>query len=156
MKLITRRLARLCTLQALYAWRLSKNDTETIEHYIVVTQNIQNFDISYFHKLYIGIVNCIEELDSLMIPYLKRNFKNIDYIEYSILLIALFELTRCFDVPYKVIINEAIELTKIFGAEQGHKFVNGVLDKIKWNMLYRNNTVFYKKNTNHRIYLYKN
>lgn len=156
MKLITRRLARLCTLQALYSWQLSKNDIIEIMNYVVMIQNIRNFDISYFHKLYIGIINCIEELKELMLPYLMRDLKNVDYIEYSVLLIALFELTKCFDVPYKVVMNEAIELTKIFGAEKSHKFINGVLDKIVSNVFYRKDTVFYSNYSKNYIHLYKN
>lgn len=156
MKLITRRLARLCALQALYSWKLSQNDVKAIECYIVLIQNIQNFDISYFQKLYIGVLGCIQELEKLMIPYLQRNFKNLDYIEYFVLLIALFELTRCFDVPYKVVINEAIELTKIFGAEKSHKFINGVLDKMVSSMLYKNNAFLCKSSNQSRVFVYKN
>lgn len=131
MKSINRRLARLCTLQALYSWQLSKNDRKMIVNYIVYYQNIQNFNISYFYELYMGIVKCISELDNLMIPYLSRDFNKLDYIEYSVLLIALFELTKRNDIPYKVAINEAIELSKIFGSdEKSYKFINGVLDRI--------------------------
>lgn len=130
MKVISRRRARACTLQALYSWQLSKNDVKEIENYVIAEQDIQGFNISYFHELYIGVINCAEELDELMIPYLSRNLEKLTYIEHSVLRIALFELTKCHDIPYKVAINEAIELVKIFGAEKSHKFINGVLDKI--------------------------
>lgn len=140
MKLITRRLARLCTLQALYSWQLSKNDINTIAHYVIIYQNIQNFNVSYFYMLYTGIINCISELETLMIPYLSRDFKKIDYIEYSVLLIALFELTKRCDIPHKVAINEAIELSKIFGTEKSYKFINGVLDRIVTKILYNRTT----------------
>lgn len=141
MKFITRRLARACTLQALYSWQLSKNDSIIIERYVILHQNVQNFNVSYFHELYTGVINCISELENLMIPYLSRDFKKVDYVEYSVLLIALFELTKCFDVPYKVAINEAIELAKIFGAEKSHKFINGVLDRIvEQSLRNKNNT----------------
>lgn len=139
-KIITRRLARSCTLQALYSWQLSKNDITMIMQYIIFSQNIQNFDVSYFYELYMGIINCASELESLIIPYLSRDFKKIDYIEHSVLLIALFELTKRCDVPYKVVINEAIELAKIFGSEKSHKFINGVLDKVVSNLC--NNKIF--------------
>lgn len=130
MKFLTRRHARECALQALYSWKLSNNDIEKIEYYIVIEQRIQNLNISYFHELYIGVINCISEFDQLMVPYLSRDLKKLGYIEYLVLCIALFELTKCLDVPYKVVINEAIELAKIYGAEKSHKFINGVLDKI--------------------------
>lgn len=139
MKYITRRFARSCTLQALYSWKLSQNDIKMIEQYVVTSQNIQNFNFSYFHELCVGIVNCVSELENLMIPYLSRDFKTIDYIEYLVLLIALFELTRRCDVPYKVVINEAIELAKIFGSEKSYKFINGVLDKMVSKKLFNLN-----------------
>lgn len=135
MKSITRRLARTCTLQALYSWHLSRNDVTIITEHIIISQNIQNFNVSYFFELYTGIINCISELENLMLPYVPSNFKRISCIEYSVLLIALFELTKRYDIPYKVVINEAIELTKIFGAEQSYKFVNSVLDKIVAQLL---------------------
>lgn len=130
MKFLSRRRARECALQALYSWKLSNNDIKKIEYYIIIEQRIQNFNIAYFRELYIGVINYISELDVLMIPYLSRDLKNLGYIEYLVLCIALFELTRCVNVPYKVVINEAIELVKIYGAEKSHKFINGVLDKI--------------------------
>lgn len=130
MKFQTRRHARECALQALYSWKLSKNNIKEIEHYIVIEQHIQHLNVAYFHALCVGVVNCILEFDQLMIPHLSRDLQKVGYIEYLILCIALFELTKCFDIPYKVVINEAIELAKIYGAEKSHKFVNGVLDKI--------------------------
>lgn len=130
MKFLSRRRSREYALQALYSWKLSDNNIKEIEYYIVMEQRIQNLNISYFHELYIGVVNYISEFNKLMIPYLSRDVKTLGYIEHLVLCIALFELTRCFDVPYKVVINEAIELAKIYGAEKSHKFINGVLDNI--------------------------
>lgn len=130
MKFQTRRHARECALQALYSWKLSNNDIEEVGRYIIIEQRIQNLNVSYFYKLFIGVVSCVSEFDQLMTPYLSRDLKKIGYIEYLVLCIALFELTKCFDVPYKVVINEAIELTKIYGAEKSYRFINGVLDKI--------------------------
>ncbi|URJ32913.1 transcription antitermination factor NusB [Candidatus Blochmannia vicinus] len=130
MKTISRRRARECALQALYSWQLSKNNAKEIENYIITERDIQNLNVSYFHKLYIGVINFAEELDRLMIPHLSRSLEKLGYIEHVVLRIALFELIKCNDIPYKVAINEAIELVKIFGAEKSHKFINGVLDKI--------------------------
>lgn len=130
LKFITRRHARECALKALYSWKLSNNNVLEIERYVVVEQCIQNFNISYFHELYVGVIHCISELNQLMKPHLLRDLKTLGYIEYLVLCIALFELTKCFDVPYRVIINEAIELAKIYGSEKSYKFINGVLDRI--------------------------
>ncbi|QOI11189.1 transcription antitermination factor NusB [Blochmannia endosymbiont of Colobopsis nipponica] len=125
-----RRLARERALQILYSWEISNYDIKDIEVNFVIDQNMNNVNIFYFQKLYIGVTNHTQELDELMSPYLSRKINQLGCIERIILRIALFELSECLDVPYKVIINEAIELAKIFGAEKSHKFVNGVLDKV--------------------------
>ncbi|URJ25303.1 transcription antitermination factor NusB [Candidatus Blochmannia ocreatus (nom. nud.)] len=141
MKSISRRRARECALQALYSWTLSQNDINSVELHILVEQNIQNCNTSYFHTLYTGVINYSKELDQLMIPFLSRNLNTLGYIEHLVLRIALFELTKCQStIPHKVVINEAIELVKTFGAEKSHKFINGVLDKITKKIFLHNKT----------------
>ncbi|AKC60399.1 transcription antitermination factor NusB [Blochmannia endosymbiont of Camponotus (Colobopsis) obliquus] len=130
MEIKTRRRARECALQALYSWQISHNDIKDVIVDFISEQNMCNVNVSYFYQLYIGVTTCVYELDQLMLPYLSRQFERLDHIEKAVLRIALFELSNCFDVPYKVVINEAIELAKIFGAEKSHKFINGVLDKV--------------------------
>ncbi|VFP84086.1 Transcription antitermination protein NusB [Candidatus Erwinia haradaeae] len=125
-----RRRARECAVQALYAWQMSKNDIIDIEHQFLAEQDIDNMDISYFREIISGIVTDGAYLDKLMQPYISRHINDLGQVEKAILRIALFELNKRWDVPYKVAINEGIELAKVFGAEDSHKFINGVLDKV--------------------------
>lgn len=124
-----RRRARECAVQALYSWQLSHNEIADIEVKFLAEQNMTDVDINYFRELYYGTANNYHTLDQLMIPYLSRKLEELGHVELAVLRIALYELSKRLDVPYKVAINEAIELAKTFGAEDSHKFINGVLDK---------------------------
>ena len=130
MKPAARRRARECAVQALYSWQLSKNDIADVELEFLTEQDVKDVDIAYFRELLSGVANSAEKLDALMAPYLSRQLDELGQVERAILRLALFELSKRQDVPYKVAINEAIELAKTFGAEDSHKFVNGVLDKV--------------------------
>ena len=90
---------------------------------------VKDVDVLYFRELLSGVATNSAYLDGLMKPYLSRLLEELGQVEKAVLRIALFELSKRDDVPYKVAINEAIELAKTFGAEDSHKFVNGVLDK---------------------------
>ncbi|AEW44615.1 transcription termination, L factor [Serratia symbiotica str. 'Cinara cedri'] len=129
MKPAARRRARECAVQALYSWQLSKNYIADIEYQFLTEQDINGADIAYFQELISGVALNAGMLDMLMVPYLSRQLDKLGQIERAVLRIALFELKMRNDVPYKVAINEAIELAKTFGAEDSHKFINGVLDK---------------------------
>ncbi|AFR02463.1 transcription antiterminator NusB [Pectobacterium brasiliense] len=129
MKPAARRRARECAVQALYSWQLSKNDIADVEHQFLSEQDVKDVDIAYFRELLAGVATQAEKLDQLMAPFLSRQIEELGQVEKAILRLAMFELSKREDVPYKVAINEAIELAKIFGAEDSHKFVNGVLDK---------------------------
>ncbi|MGK2889606.1 MAG: transcription antitermination factor NusB [Candidatus Malihini olakiniferum] len=130
MKPAARRRARECAVQALYSWELSKNDIADIELQFLSEQDVKDVDINYFRELLASVAMQAEKLDALMAPYLSRQLEELGQVERAVLRIALSELSKREDVPYKVAINEAIELAKIFGAEDSHKFVNGVLDKV--------------------------
>jgi N utilization substance protein B len=125
-----RRRARECAVQALYSWQLSKNDIADVEHQFLSEQDVKDVDIVYFRELLSGVAVNAGLLDSLMAPVLSRQLEELGQVERAVLRIALYELKMREDVPYKVAINEAIELAKTFGAEDSHKFVNGVLDKV--------------------------
>lgn len=129
MKPAARRRARECAVQALYSWQLSNNDIADIEHQFLSEQDVKDVDITYFRELLAGVATQAETLDRLMAPFLSRQLDELGQVERAILRLAIFELSKRDDVPYKVAINEAIELAKVFGAEDSHKFVNGVLDK---------------------------
>lgn len=128
MKPAARRRARECAVQALYSWQLSQNDIADVEYQFLAEQDVKDVDVLYFRELLAGVATNTAYLDGLMKPYLSRLLEELGQVE-KVLRIALYELSKRSDVPYKVAINEAIELAKSFGAEDSHKFVNGVLDK---------------------------
>lgn len=129
MKPAARRRARECALQALYSWQLSNNDIADVEYQFLAEHDVKDVDVLYFRELLAGVATNSEYLDGLMQPHLTRRLDELGQVEKAALRIALYELSKRDDVPYKVAINEGIELAKIFGAEDSHKFVNGVLDK---------------------------
>jgi transcription antitermination protein NusB len=129
MKPAARRRAREMALQGVYSWMLSNNDVASIELNLATSNEMGKVDMPYFQELLQGSIRQVTDLDAAIKPYLGRIPEELDPIEKAILRIATYELTQRIDVPYKVVINEAIELAKVFGAEESHKFVNGVLDK---------------------------
>lgn len=129
MKPAHRKQARVLALQALYAWLMSGNDIKQIELSIVSTNDMAKVDIEYMQAILNGATADVKALDKLYKPYLGRLPEELDPIEKSIMRLATVELTERLDTPYKVVINEAIELAKSFGAEESHKFINGALDK---------------------------
>ncbi|CAM2743620.1 transcription antitermination factor NusB [Glaesserella parasuis] len=130
MKVSPRRRARECAVQALYSWYISQNNIEQVELAFVTDQDMQGVDMPYFRKLLRGTVENVDAIDDILRPYLDRADNELDPIERTILRLAGYELKFELDVPYKVAINEAIEVAKIFGSDDSHKYVNGVLDKL--------------------------
>lgn len=126
-----RRRARECAVQAIYSWQVSKNDLSDVEVSFMTDQDMKGVDKKYFRELLNGVGLHALEIDTKMEPYLtERSLDELGLVERAILRIAIYELLKREDVPYKVVINEAIDLTKTFGAEDSHKFINGVLDKV--------------------------
>ncbi len=125
-----RRNARVKALQALYQYDLAGGDIADVLQQFHETQPMDRVDIAYFETLFRGIIKELDTLDSAIIPCLDRNLDDLDVVERSILRIAGFELKERLDIPYKVVINESIELAKKFGAEQSHKYINGVVDRL--------------------------
>jgi N utilization substance protein B len=125
-----RRYARRYALQAMYKWQITQSPIIEIEHEFLKYHISKPFDLAYFKELIHGIVKQQTELDDIMKPYMSRSLSDIDPIELSVLRLSTYELVNRLDVPYRVVINEALELTKIFGSIEGFKFVNGILDKI--------------------------
>ncbi|MBU2970080.1 transcription antitermination factor NusB [Pseudoalteromonas sp. C2R02] len=129
MKPAARRKARVLALQAIYSWQLSGNAIATIEQHMLLENDVTKMDVEYFKDLARGVSVHHAQLDELLSPHLARPFDDLDMVEKAILRLSGYELKFREDVPYKVAINESIELAKLFGAEDSHKFVNGVLDK---------------------------
>ena len=129
-KISPRRRARECALQALYSWAVSQNSPEIVELNFMTEQDMKGVDTPYFRKLFRQTVENVETVERIMQGYLDRGLEELDPIEKAILRLAVYELQFEADVPYKVVINEAIEVAKVFGADESHKYINGVLDKI--------------------------
>ncbi len=126
----TRTRARRLAMQGLYEWHVSNNAPQDVLLHLHEEQEMKNVDREYLSELVLTIPTHIEELDALLSPFLSRPLAEIDPVELAIMRLAAYEFVYRPDIPYRVVINEAVELTKKFGAEQGHKFVNGVLDKL--------------------------
>jgi N utilization substance protein B len=112
-----------------YSWQISQNSVNDIEINFITENSKRRFDIEYFQQLLRGVTSSVSELDLAISPHVDRPIDDIDHVEKAILRVAIFELSDCQDVPYRVVINEAIELAKLFAADDSHKFINGVLDK---------------------------
>ncbi|MDG2947893.1 transcription antitermination factor NusB [Bisgaard Taxon 10/6] len=125
-----RRRARECAVQALYSWAVSNNDAAEVELNFIAEQDIKGADVPYFRKLFRNTVAYLEPVDATIAPFLDRAADELTPIEKAVLRLATYELKYEPDVPYKVAINEAIEVAKTFGAEDSHKYINGVLDRI--------------------------
>ena len=122
--------ARELALQAIYQWRMSGGDHLEIEKTTRAEKSLGRFDVELFSQLLRGVVDHNEALVAALAPHLDRDMNKLSPIEFSVLLLGAFELTRHPEVPYRVVINEAVELAKTFGGTDGHKYVNGVLDKL--------------------------
>jgi N utilization substance protein B len=128
--LAARSRARRRALQALYAWQMSGSSMKSVIDQFRHEQDMEVADLEYFEDLLRGVEQHVAELDEALKPYIDRDVEQIDPIERAALRLAAYELMHRPDVPYRVIINEAIEVTKRFGADHGHSYVNGVLDKL--------------------------
>lgn len=128
--LAARSRARRRALQALYAWQISGGAIGGVIDQFRHEQDMEVADVEYFEDLVRGVERNVAELDAGLLPFLGREVAQVDPIERAALRMGAYELKFRIDVPYRVVINEAIETTKRFGADHGHTYVNGVLDKL--------------------------
>ena len=129
-KIAARRQARTLAMQALYSWHIAGQALNEIEAQFRVDNDFSQVDGAYFHEILHGVPRQKTEIDEAFLPCLDRALEEVDPVELAILRLSTYELMNRVDVPYRVVINEGIELAKVFGATDGHKFVNGVLDKL--------------------------
>lgn len=129
-KIAARRQARSLAMQALYSWHIAGQPLNEIEAQFRVDNDFSTVDGAYFHEILHGVPRLKTEIDDAFLPCLDRALAEVDPVELAILRLSTYELMQRVDVPYRVVINEGIELAKVFGATDGHKFVNGVLDKL--------------------------
>ena len=125
-----RRKARHFGLQALYQWTLSGAALADIEAEFRVDNDFQHTDGDYFSALLRGVTSDVDAIEALFAPALDRSLDDLDPIERNLLRLGTYELRDRIDVPYKVVINEAVSLAKKFGATESHRYINGVLDKV--------------------------
>ena len=126
----SRRRARELAVQGLYQWQLSGKDPVMIAAELAENEGFAKSDAGYFRTLLNGAIDNAAALEAEIAPLLDRTFRELSPVERGILLLGGYELMRELEVPYRVVINEAVELAKVYGGTDGHKFVNGVLDKL--------------------------
>lgn len=131
MKPAARRKARGLAVQAIYSWQISQNHVSDIEQQMLLDNDVSKIDVEYFKEIIRGVAAHAKELDTALTPYTERPYEEVDQIEKAIMRLSAYELKFRMDVPHKVVINEGIELAKKFGADDSHKFINGVLDRVK-------------------------
>jgi transcription antitermination protein NusB len=122
--------AREFAVQALYEWVLTGHEVSSIDQHFLSEHDMSKTDIPYFQELLHKVVDHHLSLKDLMVDFLSRSFDSVDPVEQSILMLSCYELQYKLEIPYRVIINEGVELGKTFGAEDGHKFINGILDRV--------------------------
>ncbi len=123
--------ARRSAVQALYQWEMTHSDIrEIISEFMNERNEIKKADAEYFRELLMGVSAKSDELNAQVIPFLDRPLEKLDPVERAILLVGLYELMYRPELPWRVVVNESVELAKMFGAEQSHKFINGVMDKV--------------------------
>lgn len=125
-----KRQARKLALQALYQWQMSGNDLYEIEAQFRVANNMDKVDVGYFCEILQGVPENIQEIEASFTPWIDREIQSLNPIELTVLRLGTFELLYKHEVPYKVVLDEAISLTRVFGSQDGHKYVNGVLNQV--------------------------
>lgn len=125
-----RRKARHYGMQALYQWQMTKYPVSEVELQFLTDYDFSRVDVEYFHDIIHHIPASLAELEQAFTPFLDRAIDELDPIELALLRLGSYELVKRIDIPYKVVINEAVALAKKFGATDGHKYINGVLDQL--------------------------
>ena len=122
--------ARKCAVQALYQWQMTGESLSRIEMNFLEEERLKGAQKNYFNEIFYGVPKQLNEIDEALAEFVDRPVEKIDPVERAVLRIAVYELINRLETPYKVIINEGVNLAKCFGADGSHKYVNGVLDKV--------------------------
>lgn len=122
--------ARKAAVQALYQWQMTGQNLNEIERQFIEDDRFKDVHRSYFNELFRGVPQQLDVIDQALSEFVDRPVEKIDPVERAILRIGAYELLNRLDVPYRVIINESINLAKCFGAQDSHKYINGILDKV--------------------------
>lgn len=124
------RYGRKFAVQALYQWLMTKQPIDEIALQFQAQQTIEKADFVYFSELIHGVIENLEAVDEAFLPYLDREIKTLDPVELTVLRIGAYELLFCLQVPYRVVLDESVSLAKTFGGQDGHRYVNGVLNHL--------------------------
>ena len=122
--------SRRLAMQAIYQWQMTGDSITGIKQQFFDDNNVSKIDAEYFSQLVSGVASSISELDALLEKYMSRTIESVDPVERSILRLGTYEFVNRLDVPYRVVLNEAVNITKEFCSEKSHGFVNAVLDKV--------------------------
>jgi N utilization substance protein B len=122
--------SRRLAMQAVYQWQMTGDNITDIKQQFFDENNMSQIDAEFFSELVSGVASSISDLDTLLEKYMPRSAESVDPVERSILRLAAYEFVNRFDVPYRVVLNEAVNITKEYCAENSHTFVNAVLDKL--------------------------
>ena len=125
-----KRKARLFAVQGIYEWQMSHNPVHEIEARTRAENAMHKVDLGYYHELLTQVIADRDNLDTLLIPVLDRELKALDGVELATLRLGAYELRDHLEIPYRVVLDEAIELAKHFGGADSHKYINGVLDRL--------------------------
>ncbi|MDD2658078.1 MAG: transcription antitermination factor NusB [Methylococcales bacterium] len=122
--------ARKAAVQALYQWQMTGQSLVEIDRQFFEEERLKDAQKSYFTELFHGVPKNLEAIDQALSEFVDRPVEMIDPVERAILRIGVYELLNRLDMPYRVVLNEGINLAKDFGADGSHKYVNGILDKV--------------------------
>ena len=122
--------SRRLAMQAIYQWQMTGDNISDIKQQFFDENNMAKLDSAFFSEMVSGVASSISELDPLLEKYMSRKVESVDPVERSILRLATYEFINRFDVPYRVVLNEAVTITKEYCSENSHTFVNAVLDKV--------------------------
>ena len=122
--------SRRLAMQAIYQWQMTGDSITDIKQQFFDENNMAKLDSAFFSEMVSGVASSISELDPLLEKYMTRTVESVDPVERSIMRLATYEFINRLDIPYRVVLNEAVNITKEFCAEKSHTFVNAVLDKV--------------------------
>lgn len=122
--------ARRLALQAIYQWLMTHEEAHVIEAQFRATQDNGQIDMAYFSRLLQGVLTQCDGLEEQFSPFLDRNVAQLNPIERVVLLLGTYELQTCLEVPYRIVLDEAVTMAKSFGSQDGHRYVNGVLNNV--------------------------
>jgi len=125
-----RRRSRNVAMQAMYQWQFNQLPALDLVHEFLTKEDTPKVDQTYFSELVVGILKHINEIDELLLQRIDRQISELNPVELAVLRVATFELKYRLEIPYRVVINEALEVAKSYGSDEGHKYINGVLDRM--------------------------